>query len=174
MTDSAYDDTSQCPDGGRCSHACGQSGACYRVLHCSPLTSYGEDWSDEVNELHVLRYEYDELRNEFFVVAPFEVAFRSAQRKIGELEAELDDAASLNEELEYEIARHHKDFKRWEAMADKGAAKIERARAIDILLPVAEQWLDAFSDDELMSWTENLRYTKVRDTVATLRGEAIP
>jgi hypothetical protein len=105
MTDSAYDDTMQCPDGGRCSHVCGKGGACYRVLHCAPLTSYGEGWADEVKELHVLQAEYDELRNEFFAVAPFEMAFRSAQRTIGELETELNDADSLNGELVQESAQ---------------------------------------------------------------------
>jgi hypothetical protein len=123
----------QCPDGGKCGHGCGEDGACYRVSHFAPLTSYGEDWSEEVKELHSLRAKYEELCHEWAAIQPFEVDFRSAQRRIGELEL--------------------------------------RARAVDILLPVAEQWLDAFSDDDRMSWIENLRYTEVLDTVAALRAK---
>ena len=40
------------------------------------------------------------------------------------------EAADRIEELEAEIARHHRDFERWETLADKGAAKIELNRQL--------------------------------------------
>lgn len=35
-----------CPDDGGCHHACGE-GSCFRVVYCSPLSGYGEEWSAE-------------------------------------------------------------------------------------------------------------------------------
>ena len=43
---------SECPDGGRCGHGC--EAACWRVLTCSPLTSHGDDWTDE-EKAHAVR-----------------------------------------------------------------------------------------------------------------------
>ena len=48
--------------------------------------------------------------------------------------ADADWAADLILELQSEIARHHKDFQRWEEMADKGASQIkENARLRELL-----------------------------------------
>ena len=105
-----------------------------------------------------------ELQNEYMAVAPFRDAFHGLQREAGDLRSTLF-------EQEQEITRHHRDFTQWEAMAAKGAAQIERAKAVDVLLPVAEMYLDAFSDDDRMTWVEAFRYTEVRDTVAALRAK---
>ena len=86
-------------------------------------------------------------------------------------EAEIANLRETLFEQEQEITRHHRDFERWEEMAAKGAAQIERAKAVDVLLPVAEMYLDAFSDDDRMTWVEAFRYTEVRDTVAELRAK---
>lgn len=36
----------RCPDDGACHHNC-KEGECFRVHHCCPLSSYGEDWKPE-------------------------------------------------------------------------------------------------------------------------------
>lgn len=36
----------ECPDGATCHHQCRDSG-CWRVSFCAPLSSYGDDWTDE-------------------------------------------------------------------------------------------------------------------------------
>lgn len=49
-----------CPDGGRCWHECplieggpeGKGMPCWRVLHASPLSGYGDDWPDDVRREH--------------------------------------------------------------------------------------------------------------------------
>lgn len=45
---------------------------------------------------------------------------------------EREAEAILNEvdELRAEVARHHRDFERWETMADKGAAHIDLNRQL--------------------------------------------
>lgn len=36
----------KCPDGGKCTHSCGEAG-CWRVAFCAPLSSYEhDDWTD--------------------------------------------------------------------------------------------------------------------------------
>lgn len=64
---------SECPDGGRCHHQCG-AGGCFRVLCCSPLSSYGtgDRWPDSVRAEHERRDEAEERarsREECRVVA---------------------------------------------------------------------------------------------------------
>ena len=182
-----------CPDQGTCHHEC--IAGCYRVLACAPFEGYnGGVWSEEdVHEAESLRTaeqavviiddadlrenliasiaahadtiaELVELQNEYMAVAPFRDAFHGLQREAGDLRSTLF-------EQEQEITRHHRDFTQWEAMAAKGAAQIERAKAVDVLLPVAEMYLDAFSDDDRMTLFEAFRYTEVRDTVAALRAK---
>jgi hypothetical protein len=182
---SAYDDSTKCPDGGRCSHTCGEGGPCYRVLTCSPLTSYGEDWPEDVVAEHVRRFdEADEcsLCTAESVVDPDAGVESLREDLVAQIAVSAETMGALDaarqranwfeekcEEQEQEIARHHKDFERWEEMADKGAAQIERAkrleRAVQVLVPVAEQWIDAFSDDDRMTMFEAFRYTEVCDTV---------
>lgn len=156
---SAYDDSTKCPDDGRCSHGCGP-GPCYRVDNCSPLTSYGEDWTDEDREWN------EALRAS-------EAAGGVIMKRLMQQRREVEIAAAIVAEQEQEIARHHRDFERWEEMASKGAGQIERLkfleRAVEVLGPVAELYLEAFDDDDRMTMVEALRYTEVRDTVAALK-----
>jgi len=42
----AEEERGQCPDEGTCHHECGDAG-CWRVTFCAPLSSYGDDWTDE-------------------------------------------------------------------------------------------------------------------------------
>ena len=186
-----------CPDQGTCHHEC--IAGCYRVLACAPFEGHnGGVWSEEdVHEAESLRTaeqavviiddadlrenliasiaahadtiaELVELQNEYMAVAPFRDAFHGLQREAGDLRSTLF-------EQEQEITRHHRDFTQWEEMAAKGAAQIERARrlerAVQVLVPVAEQWIDAFSDDDRMTIFEALRYTEVCDIVAEFAEE---
>lgn len=38
-----------CPDGGTCHHWCGQSGTCFRVAACAPLSGVypADEWPEE-------------------------------------------------------------------------------------------------------------------------------
>lgn len=51
----------------------------------------------------------------------------------------LEAAENEIRELKAEIARHHKDFERWEAMANKGAQQVAKLAAIDTL---RQTWID--------------------------------
>lgn len=46
---------------------------------------------------------------------------------------DCDRIADALEDALAEIARHHKDFERWEAMADKGAQQVAKLAAVDEL-----------------------------------------
>jgi hypothetical protein len=90
-----------CPDQGTCHHDC--IAGCYRVLACAPFKA-------------VVIIDDADLR----------------ENLIGSIAAHADTIADLRSTLceqEQEIARHHKDFERWEAMADKGARQIRNAAA---------------------------------------------
>lgn len=45
--------TGMCPDGGTCHHGCSDRQHCFRVEWASPLSAYGEVWSDFDLSLHV-------------------------------------------------------------------------------------------------------------------------
>ena len=183
-----------CPDQGTCHHEC--IAGCYRVLACAPFEGHnGGVWSEEdVHEAESLRTaeqavviiddadlrenliasiaahadtiaELVELQNEYMAVAPFRDAFHGLQREAGDLRETLF-------EQEQEITRHHRDFERWEAMAARGFTRAaEWKRVVEVLLPVAEMYLEAFDDEDRMTMVEALRYTEVRDTVAELRAK---
>lgn len=51
----------------------------------------------------------------------------------------LEAAENEIRELKAEITRHHKDFERWEAMANKGAQQVAKLAAIDTL---RQTWID--------------------------------
>jgi hypothetical protein len=41
-----------CPDDGTCHHSCLGAGPCFRVLACSPLTAWGDQWPPEMVTQH--------------------------------------------------------------------------------------------------------------------------
>lgn len=50
---------------------------------------------------------------------------RDATRHLSDVRSKwVNELIDYLENIEAEIARHHKDFERWEAMADKGAAHL--------------------------------------------------
>jgi hypothetical protein len=82
---------------------------------CSPLTSYGEDWSQEDVVEHERRVLVQNHPREFLKAALLEV----------------DRLNTIVAEQKQEIARHHRDFERWEAMADRACARaIEAERKL--------------------------------------------
>ena len=51
-------------------------------------------------------------------------------------------------------------------------AEVERLRgALNVLVPVAELYVSAFTDSDRLSLTEALRLTEVRDTLAALHPQ---
>lgn len=58
----------------------------------------------------------------------------------------LQLALDIINEQQAEIARHHRDFERWEAMADKGAQRIEEVNRLRT------------QNEELLAQLERLRH----------------
>jgi len=58
------------------------------------------------------------------LIAHYRSLAPEAAKHIRELTEQIQD-------LKQEIARHHKDFERWEAMAEKGASQIERIKGLE-------------------------------------------
>lgn len=58
----------------------------------------------------------------------------------------LQLALDIINELQAEIARHHRDFERWEDMADKGAQRIEEVNRLRT------------QNEELLAQLERLRH----------------
>lgn len=73
-------------------------------------------------------------------------------------EQEIDELKQENQDLKQEIARHHKDFERWEEMAAKGARQIEENTQLKDRLADCLHSRDAMYDDR-------------RDRVTTLQWE---
>lgn len=68
---------------------------------------------------------------EFAEPAALAARLRAFREGAGLFYADADKAADLIEDQASEIARHHKDFARWEEMADKGARQIERVKELE-------------------------------------------
>lgn len=82
-------------------------------------------------------------------------AAKVASSYYAELSESYSDAVQQNEvllnkikDLQQEIARHHKDFARWEEMAAKGARQIERTKELEEKLVVARGALEEVTELE--------------------------
>lgn len=98
-----------------------------------------------------------------FISPPFVPITDNRDAEIVHLMLEIEELKAEKEELQQEINRHHKDFSRWEEMADKGASQInnlqKQSELIEVLIGVLRM-LQSWDMIQEGSWLADAKWAR--------------